>query len=323
MRATTAEARHRNRVAARVRRGNSPIVVTPARLRTWPLPQPSRGGSKDDRGRVLVVGGAPGMPGAVILAANAALRAGAGKLQIATCASIAQLVAVTVPEARVFSLPEGKSGGIARSAASELVARAREVQAVLIGPGMVDRRAVFRLMDALIPKLAGRKGPTVVIDAEPLSWVGAHRRALSALGGRVVLTPHAGEMASMLDLSKSRVLAEAEAIARRVAGELSAVVALKDAVTLIAAPDGRVFRNDAGNVGLATSGSGDTLSGVVAGLAARGAEPLQAAVFGVHLHARAGEVLARRLGPIGYLARELLDEIPKRMAALARPSRRR
>lgn len=102
------------------------------------------------------------------------------------------------------------------------------------------------------------------------------------------------------------------------AARLDAVVALKGPETFIAAPDGTTYRNTAGNLGLGTSGSGDTLSGVIAGLAARGADPLQAAVWGVFVHARAGELLARRIAPLGFLARELLAEVPALVASLRR-----
>ncbi len=106
-------------------------------------------------------------------------------------------------------------------------------------------------------------------------------------------------------------------VAREAAARLGAIVVLKGAVTIIAAPDGAVFHNTAGNSGLGTSGSGDALSGVIAGLCARGADPLRAAVWGVYLHARAGDALARRVGHHGYLARELLPEIPSLLDRLA------
>jgi hydroxyethylthiazole kinase-like uncharacterized protein yjeF len=164
---------------------------------------------------------------------------------------------------------------------------------------------------------------TLVLDAGAFAFLKFEPRSLARLGGRVVLTPHAGEMASLLDMEKSEVEAEPLRTVRHAVEQLNAVVALKGRETFIAAPASRnVYCNRAGNVGLATSGSGDTLSGVVAGLAARGASPFQAAVWGVHLHARAGDELARRMGPLGFLARELLAEIPTLMAKLNRQKKR-
>jgi ADP-dependent NAD(P)H-hydrate dehydratase len=289
-------------------------VLTPKLMRRWPLPQPDAGGDKESRGRVLVIGGATEMPGAVMLAATAALRAGAGKLQIATCRSIAQAVAVAVPEARVFALAETKQGAIAASAASQIAEHAKEVQAVLIGPGMIDEKAVTGLMKSLLPHL---KDVTVILDATALSCFAGAPDFLSRSKVNAVLTPHAGEMASMLKIDKSEVERESLAIARGAAAELHAVIALKGRETYIVAPDGEAYSNRAGNVGLATSGSGDTLSGIIAGLAARGADPLRAAAWGVYLHARAGDRLAKRMGRLGFLARELLDEIPALMHELS------
>ncbi|HVF27552.1 MAG TPA: NAD(P)H-hydrate dehydratase [Pyrinomonadaceae bacterium] len=283
------------------------------------MPQPDDDDDKEGRGRVLVIGGASEMPGAVILAATAALRAGAGKLQIATTKSIAQLVAAEVPEARVFALPETKGGAIAVTAAGELSARAAEVQSVVIGPGMIDERAVTRLMKSLVPRL---KVPCVVLDAAALACLAEDGKLLHALQGRAIITPHAGEMASILGEDKESITNDQLNTARRAASQLRTVVALKGRETFIAAPSGETYCNRAGNVGLATSGSGDTLSGLIAGLAARGAAPLAAAAWGVHLHARAGDRLARRMGRLGFLARELLAEVPALMSELSEPERK-
>lgn len=292
-----------------------PLIITPALLRRMPLPQPDAGGDKEARGRVLVVGGAPEMPGAVVLAANAALRAGAGKLQIATCASIAPFVALAVPEALVLSLPETKRGGIALGAAARVLEYANKADAVLLGPGMVDEAAIMRFLKHVLPRI---EQPTLVLDANVLACLPELKDSLRALGGRVVLTPHAGEMLKLTGSSAASLKREPVRLLLRAVAELHAVIALKGRETLITAPSNRLYCNRAGNVGLATSGSGDTLAGVIAGLAARGAPPLQAAVWGVYLHARAGDRLARRMGRLGYLPRELLAEIPPLMSQLER-----
>ncbi|MFL6254957.1 MAG: NAD(P)H-hydrate dehydratase [Pyrinomonadaceae bacterium] len=279
-----------------------------------PLPWPDEGGDKEERGRVLIVGGATEMPGAVILAATAALRAGAGKLQIATCRSIARAVAVAVPEARVFALPETRAGAVAVSGADEISRRAKEVNAVLIGPGMTDLGAAARLVRKVLPQIGKA---VVVLDAAALSCFTETPRCLHDLDCKAVLTPHAGEMATMLGVDKSAVVREPLKTAREAARNLRAVVALKGAETHIVAHGVRQsYCNRAGNVGLATSGSGDTLSGLITGLAARGATPLQAAVWGVYLHACAGDALAKRMGQLGYLARELGAEVPALMSKL-------
>lgn len=291
------------------------VVITPALLRAWGLPQPDEGGDKEERGRVLVVGGERETPGAVVLAAEAALRAGAGKLRIAVPRSVALAVAAAVPEARVFGLPETRAGVLSERAAEKIVELTGGVQAVLVGPGMIDERAATRLMKRV---LAGAGRALLILDAAALVSLKASGRGALPLDSRTILTPNADEMADLLGESVASIKRDPRERARRAARDFRAVVALKGRETSIAAPnDPRVFCNRAGNVGLATSGSGDVLAGLIAGLAARGAAPLQAAVWGVYLHARAGDRLARRVGPLGYLARELAAEAPRLLAELS------
>lgn len=288
--------------------------VTPALLRRLPLPALDDGGDKEERGRVLAVGGSVEMPGALVLAGVAALRAGAGKLQLATVAGVAPAVGVAVPEARVRGLPATAAGGIDPRAAGGVAEWVRHTDALLVGPGMLDPEAVAALTLRLLEEA---ESATVVLDAEAMAFLAGARDALHRLEGRGVITPHAGEMASLLGMEKAEVAADPLGVARGAAEELGCVVALKGSETHVVAPDGTAYRYADGGVGLATSGSGDTLAGIVAGLAARGAEPLRAALWGVALHGGAGNVLARRTGRVGFLARELLDEVPRVMRELS------
>lgn len=292
-----------------------PVKLTPAFLKSWPLPQPDEAGDKEDRGRVLVIGGASIMPGAVILAATAALRAGAGKLQIGTAASIHQAVGVAVPEALVFPLAETKDAGISPASVNEIVRKAQRTNALLIGPGMVDPAAVAKVVPGVLRRLE-KDRPVVILDAEGFGCLKDLPELFHQHECQGVITPHAGEMANLLGIEKSEIQRNPAEIARQAASHFQAVVALKGATTYIAEPGGKLYRNQTGNVGLATSGSGDTLSGIVAGLAARGAPPIQATAWAVYLHGSAGDKLAARFGPLGFLARELLAEIPGLMASL-------
>jgi ADP-dependent NAD(P)H-hydrate dehydratase len=288
-----------------------PTPIDDTSLRAWPLPWPDREGDKEERGGTLVVGGSRELAGAVILAGTAALRAGAGKLMIATAQSVAREVAVVVPEARVLGLPETSGGGFAPEGVAALRLLARKVDALLLGPGMQDDAAASEFVRALLPAFLHAR---IVLDAAAMNAACA-----GVLPGEadVLLTPHAGEMAHLRGMPKEQVLADPVATAREASQRFHAVVALKGATTFIATPDGALWRHDGGNVGLATSGSGDVLAGVIAGLAARGAPLPQAAAWGVALHARAGQALAARLGTLGYLARELPGEIPALMQRLA------
>ena len=295
--------------------------VTTQLLRDWPLPMPGLGGDKEERGHVLILGGSREMPGAVILAATAALRAGAGKLTVATGASVAQLVALAMPEALVIGLAETDTGGFLPEAIARLDPLADRVNAVLIGPGMQDEAATAQLVHGLLDRLHG-SDTAVVLDACAMGTL-LHAPEGWAEGGDfrfrqpVILTPHCGEMAHLTSNDKDEIVAGPDARALAAAAAWNAVVALKGARTVIAAPDGAIWQHEGGNVGLAISGSGDTLAGIIAGLAARGATLEQAACWGVALHARAGERLAERMGVLGYLAREIPNEIPALLESVA------
>jgi hydroxyethylthiazole kinase-like uncharacterized protein yjeF len=288
----------------------APVIINDDTLRNWPLPMPDADGDKEERGRLLIVAGSAQMPGAAIIAGNAALRAGAGKVAIATGRSIATLVALAIPESRVIALDETEAGGIAPGAVAAAAAMLEKLDALLIGPGMQDEPATCELASRLLGCL-GRE-VRVILDAAAMGAVRSLPSGLQAL-----LTPHAGEMAHLTGIAKADVAADPATVARKMAAQWRANVALKGAVTHVAAPDGRLWRHEGGNVGLAVSGSGDALAGIIGGLAARGAPLEQAAAWGVALHARAGARLAEANGPLGYLARDLPSQVPMLMHALA------
>lgn len=285
----------------------SPTRVEAALLRCWALPAADSTRSKDERGRVLVVAGSPEVPGAALLAGEAALRAGAGKLQIGAPAVVAVPLAIALPEAKVIPLPT-TAGGACRSTPSLEYACAR-ADAVLIGAGMDDTPSLRRLVHQLSASADG----TVIVDAGALR---AFERP-HAFRAIPVLTPHAGEMAALIDADIEQVRSHASQIALRFSAQAGVVLVLKGPDTWIAAPDGRLWLHTGGCCGLGTSGSGDVLGGIIAGLAARGAAPEQAAVWGVYLHGQAGEVLAQTVGSLGFLARELPARIPALLDVLA------
>ncbi|HEX8644884.1 MAG TPA: NAD(P)H-hydrate dehydratase [Allosphingosinicella sp.] len=279
-----------------------------ALLERFPLPDHPEDSSKEDRGRLLVVAGSRELPGAALLAGIAALRAGAGKLQIATARSIAVQLGVLIPEARVVGYAETAAGDIEPEAIEPIVALARQAAAVAIGCGLQSGTALERLLDALLA--CGAEQLPLVLDAAVLGCLAARAPSLRAWPGGGVILPHAGEMARLLDCSRDEVEADAEAAARRAAETLGIVSLIKGPCSYIVAPDGRTFRFEGGGVGLATSGSGDVLAGVVGGLCARGADPLTAALWGVYTHGEAGRILSQRIGRVGFLARDLLDLVP-------------
>lgn len=301
-----------------------PGRITPAWLRRHPLPCPDEAGDKRSRGQVLVIAGADEMPGAALLSAVGCLRAGAGRLQVATTASAAPLVASVVPEARVISLPETRGGALASRARARLDALAADADAVVVGPGLLEADATSRMLAGWLRALPAIP---VVVDAAALRALHDARRGTGLSDASLILTPHAGEAARLLGCSREAVEADPINYGAAVVERFGAVCVMKGATSYVmgpgAAPDSPVvLQNVHGNVGLAMSGSGDTLAGIIGGLAARGTAPLEAAAWGVHLHARAAEAIAARRGVLGFLARELLDEIPQIMNRLStRPTR--
>ena len=284
-------------------------AITADLLREWPLPMPDGSDGKQDRGQVLVIGGSREIPGAAVLAATASLRAGAGKLQSATTVDVARLVALALPEAMVLGLPQTQDGQI-RGTTPALRKALDGADAVLVGPGMRGGVRTARLVEETMLATRG----VVILDAGALEEFAGAPAAV-----RVVLTPHAGEMAHLLGMSREAVDANPAEFARTTAKRLRAVLVLKGATTFIAAPDGSGWCLHGNNPGLGTSGSGDVLAGLIAGLAARGATPAQAAAWGAFAHAKAGDQLAASVGRLGFLARELTQPIPRILEDVADP----
>ncbi|HVF34580.1 MAG TPA: NAD(P)H-hydrate dehydratase, partial [Candidatus Saccharimonadia bacterium] len=234
-------------------------------------------------------------------------------LQVATAAAAALPVAVALPEALVMGLPMDRAGRI-RASSAELAAHAAETDALLIGPGMAPSRSTQRVVRALL----ARAQRSVVLDAGALQLAAVEALATHERAEPPILTPHLGEMASLLDIDVSRVESAARDIAREFAQRWAVVLVLKGATTHVGMPDGAVWTHTGGSVGLGTSGSGDVLAGIIAGLAARGADAGSAALWGVLLHAEAGALLSRRFGPVGFLAREISAEVPALMPGASR-----
>ncbi|GAB2622692.1 ADP-dependent (S)-NAD(P)H-hydrate dehydratase [Paractinoplanes abujensis] len=271
-----------------------PTVITPAVLRDWPLPDPS--GGKQSRGTVLVVGGSKYNPGAVLLAGEAALRAGSGRLQLAVAEETAVAMSIAVPEAKVIGLPD----------ADELARLAQAADVIALGPGLDDIDTTTKLMRTVLE--AAGEGTSVVLDAYALGALSKDAGLLRQR--RAVLTPNFTEAEHLLGRPPGD---DPSDTAAELAERYQAVVSL---FSHVAAPDGRRWVEQSGDAGLGTSGSGDTLAGIVAGLLGRGAEPAQAACWGAYAHAVSGQRLMRRHGRTGFLARELVDEVAGTIATV-------
>jgi ADP-dependent NAD(P)H-hydrate dehydratase len=271
-------------------------------LKSHPLPRVADG-DKESKGRILILAGSREVPGSALLVATAAMRAGAGKLRIATVESVAPALGIAMPEAMVVSLPEDEEGGFARAAVRTIGEDARKADAIVAGPGMMAGELCGEIANVLL-----RCGARLALDAallrtlEPLP---PHERSTCPL-----LLPHAGELASLLDCGEEEVEREPIRCGIRASELYRSVVLVKGVTSHVVTPDGETWTYDGGAPGLGVSGSGDVLAGIVGGLLARGAEPLNALLWGAWLHGEAGARLAKKVGPIGFLAREIADEVP-------------
>ncbi|MBB6053761.1 NAD(P)H-hydrate dehydratase [Armatimonas rosea] len=270
---------------------------------TLPKRQQGRDANKGAFGTVLVVAGARGMAGAAVLTATAALRAGAGLVYLAVPESLVATVAALSAEVVVRPLPETPDGTHGGEGALEtllpLVARA---DAIALGPGLTAGAAVQDFVEALLT----HTNLPLVIDADGLNCIAQRAALLSRLSGRErVLTPHPGELGRLLGLPTRAVQASRTEVVGRVAQNFGSVTLLKGARTLVASPAGQLYYNREGSVSLATAGSGDVLTGVIAALLAQGLTAENAARCGAYWHALAGESL-----PVGSLAGEIRDALP-------------
>lgn len=276
------------------------------------LPKRPVAGHKGTFGHVLVVAGSPGFTGAAVLAGLGVLRAGAGLVTVACPEGCRVTVAAVRPELLTVGLPEGPDGRLAPQAGTAALRRPG-FSAVVAGPGLGATPDVRRAVLDLLMGAAGRL--PVVLDADALNALALEGpESVAAVLRRadvpVVLTPHPGEMARLLGSTVASVQADRLGVALEAARSWRAVVVLKGAGTVVAAPDGRLWLNATGGPALATGGTGDVLAGAIGGLAAQGLGSLEAALLGVCLHGLAGDAASLEVGSRGLLASDVAERLP-------------
>lgn len=336
-------------------RGPSTAAGTAVRrVRAVPrLPPRRTDAHKGDFGRILVVGGSRGMIGAPALVANAALRSGAGLVTVACPESIQLAVATLCPCATSIPLPENNAGQIDPAKSLKCLRRLRLLDpttapsVVAGGPGLGQGDAAFsEAMVDLFAAIVRRAGVPIVLDADALNALAFRRAGYARLGGSscgtrrarldgsaggarptslsAVFTPHPGEMARLLGISTAAVQRDRQAAAVRLARELAGgrsdgqtVVLLKGAKTIVT--NGRsLFVNRTGNPGMATGGSGDVLTGVIAALIGQGLPTFDAAVLGVYVQGLAGDLGVKDLGEVSLTAGDLINYLPPAFLATER-----
>lgn len=294
--------------------GRPPAVLWTRAGAAAQLPARPALGHKGSFGHVLVVAGSEGKTGAAALAAHGAGRVGAGLVTVACPASLNDILEEKCTEAMTVALPETAGRALAAAAEKRILELAAARDAVALGPGIGTDADTVALVRALAPALAC----PLVLDADGLNAVAADPTRLKGRKHATIVTPHPGEAARLLGLQAQEINADRVGTARALADRTGAVVVLKGAATVTAAPDGRVVVNPTGGPILGTGGTGDVLTGVIAGLLAQGLDAFEAAALGAYLHGLAADGLAERFGPAGALASDVAAEIPVAMERLRR-----
>lgn len=287
---------------------SEPIELTRSALRDRPRPEYPDSG-KTDHGYLVIVAGSRHTPGSALLCSMAALRAGVGQVTIVTVESAASVMSMHIPESKVVGIGEDPGGAFGPDVVAAIRDHAKTCGGVIGGPGMENSdsaAAVAKtLLDLPMP---------VVIDAGLLYSLPSLEAQCRSRSIPPVLLPHSVEMAAILGCSEDAAQEDGLRCARQASKRFGAVVLAKGSTSHIASPDGDAWTWRGGAPGLGVAGSGDTLAGIIGALLARGAEPLTAVLWGVLLHGEAGEILSAKVGPVGFLAREIPEQIPPLLA---------
>lgn len=273
-----------------------------------PLLRQKKNVHKHTFGHVLILGGSPGMLGAGCLASLAALRTGAGLVTLGIPKSL-NLTAQKKVANEVMTLPLGETQRqtLSVKAFPSIEQFCKKCQAVALGPGMTTEAGTQKLVWKIIEQL---KQP-LIIDADALNNLVGHLPLLTKTVTPKILTPHPGEMARLLGIKKDRVEKNRSQIAQNFARQYRCVLLLKGYQTIVASPEGKVYTNTTGNAGLATAGSGDVLTGMIASLVGQGLSAFEAARWGAYLHGKAGDLAAKTKGKVSLIASDIIEYIPE------------
>jgi ADP-dependent NAD(P)H-hydrate dehydratase len=261
---------------------------------------------KGDFGKVCIIAGSLGMSGAAALAGRSTLRAGAGLVRIATPKSILPIVASIEPSFTTIPLPEDNEGRISSKAINIILDIVKDNDVIAIGPGLGTSRELRSVIEALLEQ----NNLKLVIDADGLNNLAAIKNWHEKLKANLVLTPHPGEMKRLWSgLFREPIHQDRQELAIKMAAETNAVIVLKGSGTIVTHSN-KIYINTTGNTGMATAGSGDVLTGVIAALLGQGLSSFDAAVLGVYIHGLAGDIAAEKLGQVGMIATDIIDNLP-------------
>ncbi len=276
------------------------------------LPPRSPDSHKGDFGRILVIAGSRGMSGAAVLCASAALRGGAGLVRLAVPWEVLPIVAAANPCYMTAPMAQDEEGRLSTAAEVELLKLAETNDVIALGPGLGRSPDLDRLAANLVEKISR----PMVVDADGLNALAQSPGVLKKHAGPVVITPHPGEFARLAGTNIAAIQDQRVELAARFAAEFAVVVVLKGRGTVVS--DGRrVYQNTTGNPGMATGGTGDVLTGLIAALLGQGLEPFAAAQLGVHLHGLGGDLARDQLGEVSLIASDLLEYVPQAIRKLS------
>ncbi len=271
------------------------------------LPRRPLNAHKGSFGRVLVFAGSINYIGAAYLACSGALRAGAGLVTLATAASLQPILAAKLNETTYLPLPESSPGTVSPQAAGVIKSQLGSYDVLLAGCGLGQSQSITQLVTSM---LSWKELPPLVFDADMLNILAKIPKWWQQLGNDAILTPHPGEMARLSGLPVAEIQSDRLGTARRLALEWHKTITLKGAFTVITTPEGCSRISPVANPGLASAGTGDVLTGAIAGLLAQGLSLFDAAALGVYLHGKAGDMVKDAIGDTGMIATDLLPALP-------------
>ncbi len=273
------------------------------------LPKRNKTLYKNRSGQVFVLAGSPGLSGAASLCSEATIRSGAGLAVLGIPAGLNAVMEQKLTEVMTTPLPETAHGSVSFAAKKIIAEKIEWADAVAAGPGLAVTSDTTRLVKWLVK----HSRTALVLDADALNCLAGEAELLQSAKASVILTPHAGELARLVGRKREDLLADPVSTVRQVSQELSCILVLKGAPTVVGSPDGDVFINSTGNPGMATGGTGDVLTGVIASLLAQGLQPIDAAVAGVFVHGMAGDIVAKKVGQAGLIASDVVAQLPAAM----------
>ena len=277
------------------------------------FPKRALSAHKGDFGHVLMLAGSYGYTGAAYLASQAAILSGSGLVTLAVGKSIYNIMASKLTEVMVRPFFETKDASLSLMAEKELLNFSEKCNCVGIGPGISRNKETEKLVRNLLVKID--KG--IVLDADGINALIGSLDTLKKVKSPLVMTPHPGELARLIEKSVEEVQANRKDIALKFAGEYNTVLVLKGRGTVVTNPKGDIYINETGNSGMATAGSGDVLTGMISSFMGQGVEPFEAAILGVYFHGIAGDIAAREKGHLSLIATDLLNKLPEALKVLA------